>query len=262
MKKGLRGAELESVEGRIDEVERKVDRLRTLYESFFMGVERTPPNTLRREANRQVLELQQVPIGNATVRFRFQSVVQRWVMMTSYWNRTMREIEAGTYQRDVARAQRHLASRGGSLTESDALAMGIPANRVKAFMGRQQKLAAARGDGGSHAKGEAPNAGPPPTGASPVSPASPPPASAASRSPAPASDIPGLGPGDLEAFYTRFVDAHVQAVGAPPRATLEEMGAKLRRELPKLVGSEGGRVVLDVVVDGGKVRLKARPAKE
>ena len=48
---------------------------------------------------------------NATMRFRFQSLLQRWVLMTTYWNRTMREIEMGTYRRDLDKAHRHLAAR-------------------------------------------------------------------------------------------------------------------------------------------------------
>src|SRR6185295_9014893 len=80
----------------------------------------------------------------------------------------------------------------------------------------------------------------------------------------PASDappIPGLAAGDLEAFYARFVQAHQTASGAPPKATLEQMRAKLQNELPKLLGEKGGRVVLDVEVEGGKVRLKARQVR-
>ena len=96
MKKLAKGADtLESIEGRIGEMERKLDRLRGLYESFFMGVERAPPNVARRDMNRLILEMQQEPISNASLRFRFQSVMQRWVLMTAYWNRTLREIESG-----------------------------------------------------------------------------------------------------------------------------------------------------------------------
>ena len=46
----------ESIESRIGEMERKLDRLRGLYESFFMGIERAPPNVARHEMNRLMLE--------------------------------------------------------------------------------------------------------------------------------------------------------------------------------------------------------------
>jgi hypothetical protein len=251
VKKVLRGGEeLASVDARIDELDKKLDRLRSLYDSFFMGTERTPPNTLRRDCNRQVLEMQQVPIGNATMRFRFQSLIQRWVLLTSYWNRTMREIEMGTFRRDLAKAHRHLARRGNALTEEEAVQLGIPANRVKAFVGRQQRLVDAKGAAAT--KAEAGKTAPPPSAGR----------SAAAASPAAAAgDVPGLAPGELEAFYVRFSEAHQRTLGAPPKASLEQMRAKLRAELPKLIAAEGGRVTLDFAIENGKVRLKARPAR-
>ena len=183
-----------------------------------------------------------MPIGNATMRFRFQSLIQRWVLLTSYWNRTMREIEMGTFRRDLAKAHRHLASRGQALTEEEAVQLGIPTNRVKAFVGRQQRLVDAKGRGGGQGRGGQ-------TGR----------ASRSGRGVA--SDVPGLGPGELEAFYARFSEAHQRTVGAPPKASLEQMRAKLRAELPKLIGPDGGRVTLDFAIENGKVRLKARPAR-
>lgn len=247
VKKALRGGmELENVESRLEDMDRKLDRLRTLYDTFFMGVERTPPNTARRELNRLMLEMQQVPIGNATARFRFQSLLQRWVQLTTYWNRTMREIEAGTYRRDLARAQRHLASRGNAMTETEALALGIPSSRVKAFVGRQQRLA----DGPTRAaKPETPTAAT----------ASAPPAHAGHS--AGPTDVPGMAPGEFDAFYNRFVEAHQQASGAPPKASKDQLRSKLQQDLAKLVGAAGGRVEMEVLVEGGKVRLKARPKR-
>lgn len=248
MKKALRGAaELESVEARLEEMERKLDRLKSLYESFFMGTERTPPNTPRRDLNRMMLELQQVPIGKATLRFRFQSLLQRWVLLTAYWNRTMREIEMGTYRRDLAKAHRHMASRGTALTEEEALQLGIPPSRVKAFVGRQQRIVERAAEAKEPAARPAP---PPPTPARPPA-------------PSPTEEgVPGLRPGELEAFYARFVDTHQRVSGAPPKVSLEQMRAKLRQELPKLLGPDGGRVALDLAVEGERVRLKARPIKK
>jgi len=113
--------------------------MRGLYESFFMGIERSPPEVLRRDINRQILEMQQVTISNSSLRFRYQALTQRWVLLITYWNRTMREIEAGTFSRDLAKAKRHMASKGTSaVTLEEALAMGIPASRAKAFVAHQQ----------------------------------------------------------------------------------------------------------------------------
>lgn len=221
----------EALETRVGELEKKIERLRAMYESFFMGVERAPPNVPRREMNRLVLETQQVPISNASLRFRFQSIMQRWVLYTSYWNRTLREMEAGTYRRDLARAQRHLARKGSTLSEDEALALGIPASRVKAFVGRHQKLQ------GAHAAtdGTQPNA---------------------------ARPLPGVSEDELTAVYARLVEAHQRLDDAKPAPTLEKIRTKLAAQLPRVMEEKKcSRVALEVAVEDGKVRLRAWPAK-
>jgi hypothetical protein len=254
VKKAVRGgAEIASIEARLEDMERRLDRLRTLYESFFMGVERMPPNTPRRDLNRLMLEMQQVPIGNATARFRFQGLLQRWVQLTTYWNRTMREIEAGTYRRDLARAQRHLASRGGAMTEAEAIALGIPSTRVKAFVERQQRLSAGKGEPAGASASASPAAKPKETDATSPTPSPTP--------PSPRAEVPGLAPGEFDAFYERFVSAHREAAGAMPQTSKEQLRSRLQQDLPKLIGQEGGKVALDVSVENGKVRLKARPIR-
>jgi hypothetical protein len=238
----------ETVEGRIEEMERKLDRLRSLYESFFMGVERAPPNTPRRELNRLMLETQQVQIGNASMRFRFQALMQRWVVLTAYWNRTLREIEAGTYRRDLARAQRHLAEKGGgAMTEQDAINLGIPASRAKAFVDRQQKMSAARA---ARAGAAAPAA---PAGAA----AAPPPAPLAAPRP---SSLPGISDPDLENVYRRYLETHRKVNDPRPPLTLDNIRDRLSKQLPKIMAEKNCRkVTLDVAVEDGKVRLKAWP---
>lgn len=267
--KGLDVFSSEAIEARIDEMERKLERLRGLYESFFLGTERAPPNVPRRELNRLLLETQQMPIHNASLRFRFQSLMQKWVVLTTYWNRTLREIEAGTFRRDLAKAHRFLAERGGAFTEADAIRLGIPASRAKAFVERQQRLSqqrptpvvgvpelvAAMNDvtGAVKASAEGVPSGPVPLSVSgPVS-APVRPASAA---------IPGVREGQVEAFYEKYVAAHEQATGTRPALSFDQMRERLRKEIPRILGDKNCKAIdLDVVVDAGKVRLRARPIR-
>jgi hypothetical protein len=244
VKKLAKGADSqESIEARIGEMERKLDRLRGLYESFFMGVERAPPNVARREMNRLILEMQQEPISNASLRFRFQSMIQRWVLMIAYWNRTLREIESGTFRRDIARAQRHLAEKGRALTEQEAIAIGIPANRAKAFAERQQKMQTLRDNRAGRASS---------------------PSLAAAPKPAPAAPaIPGVDDAAIEAVYRRYAEAHRQARDPRPALTLEKIRERLSLQIPRVLAEKNcRRVTLDVAVEDGKVKLKAWPVKE
>src|SRR5437899_8777516 len=125
-----------------------------------------------------MLEMQQVQIRNAGLRFRFQTVSQRWTLFTTYWNRTMREIEAGTFRKDLAKAQRRLAQRGEPLTAAEAQALGIPLSRVKAFVERQNRYLPARAETEPEAERTVTTAAPlPPAAAAPrPTPAPPPPA--------------------------------------------------------------------------------------
>jgi hypothetical protein len=240
----------EGIEARIGEMEKKCDRLRSMYEAYFMGMERTPPNTARREMNRLMLEMQQVPIGNSALRFRFQSLSQKWVLQITYWNRTMREIEAGTFRRDMARTQRHLAERGGVITEEEALALGIPKNRVKAFVAHQQMVAARRS--AEHPTvppaPAAPRSGPPPIPGR----AAPPVASAA--------PLPGLTDQDFDGAYQRYVEAHKKlGIEAMPK---EKLRTRLGKQLPKILEEQRcERVRLEIAVEEGKVRLRAWAAE-
>jgi hypothetical protein len=250
----------EGIEARIGEMEKKCDRLRAMYEAYFMGMERIPPNTPRREMNRLMLEMQQVPIGNSALRFRFQALSQRWVLQMTYWNRTMREIEAGTFRRDMARTQRHLAERGGVITEEEALSLGIPKNRVKAFVARQQyqfeKKHGVRTPPAPATATAAPAArpGPPPIPQKEARPAVP--ENAATLA------LPGLSDRDFDGAYQRYLRAH-QELGIEAQAVpKEKMRSRLGKQLPKILDEQRcERVRLEVAVEDGKVRLRAWPAE-
>jgi hypothetical protein len=260
----------EGIEARLGEMEKKMDRLRSMYESYFMGMERTPPNTPRRDMNRMMLEMQQVMISNSSLRFRFQSLSQKWVLQITYWNRTMREIEAGTFRRDVARTQRHLAERGGIITEEEALALGIPKNRVKAFVARHQRIASKK-PSGEHRAMPSPDASTAPAAAPSPRPGPPPIPAFARRSPSPDGVSPavpavpalaGLADGDFESAYQNYMDAHRKLGIEAQAVSKEKLRQRLGKQLPRILEAQGcQRVRLEIAVDDGKVRVRAWPAE-
>ena len=248
-----------------------MDRLRSMYESYFMGMERIPPNTPRRDMNRMMLEMQQVVIGNSSLRFRFQSLSQKWVLQITYWNRTMREIEAGTFRRDVARTQRHLAERGGMITEEEAIALGIPKNRVKAFVARQQRIVSKK-PSGEHRAMPSPDASTPAPVVPPGPRPGPPPIPAfARRSPTPegaapaapvATALTGLADSDFEGAYQHYMDAHRKLGIEAQAVSKEKLRQRLGKQLPKILEEQHcQRVRLEIAVEEGKVRLRAWPAE-
>ncbi len=96
--------EAEEIEGLIDELEQRVERLRALYDQYFMGIEKIEPGVLRKDVDRRVWVLRREQIRNTGMRFKFNTVVQRYNTYQQYWMRICREIENGTYKRDLRRA--------------------------------------------------------------------------------------------------------------------------------------------------------------
>lgn len=96
-------AEIETL---VNELETRVDRLRALYEQYFMGIERMPPSVPHKDVERRIQVLRKEQIRNTGVRFRFQMIIQRYNTYQTHWQRICRQIEEGTYKRDLLRAHR------------------------------------------------------------------------------------------------------------------------------------------------------------
>jgi hypothetical protein len=94
-------AEIEMLVG---ELETRMDRLRALYDQYFMGIERLEPLVPRKDVERRMAVLRKEQIRNTGLRFKFQTLTQRFNTYQTYWIRISRQIEQGTYKRDVMRA--------------------------------------------------------------------------------------------------------------------------------------------------------------
>ncbi len=97
--------ELSEQEIQINELESRVDRLRALYDQYFMGIEKLQPLVVMKDVERRVQLLRKTQIRNTALRFRFNMTVQKLSTYQSHWQRVCRQIEEGTYKRDVRRAK-------------------------------------------------------------------------------------------------------------------------------------------------------------
>ena len=91
------------------DLEPQLERLKALYEQYFQGLERRPPVRLRERLDRQVRRLRRDQPNNTAMRFKYQTIFQRWITFTQYWDRISRRIEEGTYARDIRRARQRRA---------------------------------------------------------------------------------------------------------------------------------------------------------
>ncbi|MCH2108868.1 MAG: hypothetical protein MK135_06030 [Polyangiaceae bacterium] len=100
----------DNIDVALSELETSIDRLRALYEQYFMGVERIEPTIARKAVEKRIADLRKKKFRNTAKRFKFQTITQRYTTMQQYWSRTCREIENGTYRKHKLRAEQKLGS--------------------------------------------------------------------------------------------------------------------------------------------------------
>ena len=151
----------EEIEAKVEEVARKMEILRVRYEQYFIGIEKVPPATLRMEVARIIRELEQMKIKNTAIKFKMRTQIQKFTSYSTYWNRTLREIEDGTYRRQKDKMRRQAATaaeieaKSGKIAEA---ALASPENqaKVQAVADEAEDFLASLGLGGSKATPAAP----------------------------------------------------------------------------------------------------------
>ncbi len=97
----------------VGELESRVDRLRSLYDQYFCGLEKLEPAVPKKDVERRIAHLRKINLRNTALRFRFTTAVQRYNTYLAHWQRICRQIEEGTYKRDVRRAQERFGPVNG-----------------------------------------------------------------------------------------------------------------------------------------------------
>jgi len=96
----------------------KLKMLKNEYEQYFMGTRRREPFLLRGEVQKMVSYYANVPIRNTGHRFKFNNLRARFFAFRRHWDRILREIEEGRYERHLFKAnlrERERAEEAGSL---------------------------------------------------------------------------------------------------------------------------------------------------
>ena len=97
----------------INELEKDIDRLHALYNQYFMGIEKVEPTVVRKNLDRKINLLRREQIKNTALRFRMQMQIQKYNTQSTYWSRICRQIEAGTYTRQIMLAKKRINARHG-----------------------------------------------------------------------------------------------------------------------------------------------------
>jgi hypothetical protein len=261
----------------LKELEHKIERLKVLYEQYFMGIEKMEPQVARKEVTRTMLALQQQYIRNTAMRFKFNTMLQKWQIYITYWNRTLREIENGTYIRHLAKAKRKAEKEGRELPaemrfdkvrpptgpfnlDEDTKNSPPSFHDIDTDSGKQ--LVQSPVDLEEVPLPALPPV-PPPVAARSSSvttplPKRPPPPPSAAMLP----KIPGMSEPELRALHQRYVDAQKASGAAGGGVKYETLVNSLAKQVPTVLSKPGVRGVrFDVTVENGRPILKAIPQK-
>jgi len=281
------------IEKSVGDLEVAVDRLRSLYEQYFMGIEKMEPMVPRKDVDRKIYALRKEQIRNTAMRFRFQMILQRYNVYQTHWQRICREIENGTYKRHMLKAERRFAEDAPGRKRPSKLppAGATPSNDVAKELAELDAEFAPRPQEEQSLSVPGPKSVPSPKGpvwrkvepapprhvSAPNARAAPPrpqptpgpakaPAPAAARAPAVASapapaPVPRPKSEDLpdarvRQIYAQYVEAKRRGNESTAAITYEAVAKSLRESSAKLREKTGKAVDFEVAMKDGKAILK------
>ena len=111
-------------------LEHKLNALKLDYERYFLGTRPREPVMARQEVQKTVITWANTPIQNTAVRFKFNSINSRYQAMKRQWDNILRQMEAGTYKRDVFKA--NIRRPGAAPPKSDRKRRGRGVTSIRA----------------------------------------------------------------------------------------------------------------------------------
>jgi len=207
----------------LDQLEAFMHLVKNEFELYFLGLVKTPPDDKFRELKRRIADLDQMVVINTAQNFKRKVLRSRYNTQSIYWQRTLQQIELGTY----SRLRRRLAFKDQEQKKTEE------ENRLKA----ERKAAAL-------ALLERRGHEPPP----------PPRAAAAPEDRA--------YPPDSDALFRLYVDARRTTGEAIQGLTRERLAATLEGHVSAIKQKFNcAEVQFRVVVENGKATLKAIPRR-
>ena len=84
----------------LDRLEKQIDDLRNQFEQYFLGSRKKAPEQELTTGTFIIRRISNQTITQTRMRFRFQQLTSKFNSYNQYWNRTLQQIESGTYFRD------------------------------------------------------------------------------------------------------------------------------------------------------------------
>lgn len=86
----------------LDILDSKINKLKADYEQYFVKTLKKEPTALRDEIDRLILRYSNQQINNTSLIFRYSTLTSKYTSYKQFWNRILRQIEEGTYERGAA----------------------------------------------------------------------------------------------------------------------------------------------------------------
>ncbi len=113
----------EVIEDALNDLEKEIDRLKSMYEQYFLGIQKTAPAFIHNEVDRKIRDLTQANIRQTRLRYKFVTLNQKFGSYNAYWRRTLREIESGKYIRNLQKIGREAVRSGDEIPQEILNAM-------------------------------------------------------------------------------------------------------------------------------------------
>ncbi|MCM2264230.1 MAG: hypothetical protein NDI73_03460 [Desulfuromonadales bacterium] len=91
-----------NLEEELQKIEADFKALEIAYEQYFMGLDRFEPSKERQILALRLRRMVNTHIPQTDLRFRFQNINSRFQSYSAYWERILRLIEEGRYQRQLS----------------------------------------------------------------------------------------------------------------------------------------------------------------
>ena len=96
----------------LTELDEGIQNLQVLYEKYFIGIDRKPPEQERKRVSQKAREMRTAAIRNTALKFKINTLFAKLLSFERMWDRTLREMEDGTYKRDVFKAALRQKDKG------------------------------------------------------------------------------------------------------------------------------------------------------
>ncbi len=214
-------------EALLSELDSAIGALQRRHELYFLGLDRKEPRQDRELMKKQIQAMKRENIRNTALKFRLNSLWNKFLSYERMWLRTILEIEEGRYHRDVYKAKMRAKGQEELRELKEAQTKGIEA--AEAIRGdirekKKSRVAAKNGQGAKKPGGGA------------------------------------ISDAKLEQLYGAFVTAKKRCKEDTSGISMDAMRKSLNKQIPAIKAKHGAKAVdFKVVIKGGKAILKAVP---